>query len=224
MTDPTAPIPAPETWIELVPLGDLVPAPRNPKAHDLATIDASLQRFGYVEPIVRNEATGHLVAGHGRLETLALARDTGRPPPKRIVPTDDDWLVPILRGISFDSDAEAEAYLLTSNQSTIGSGWDPAALAEVLGDYREPEALWGTGFDEQAVADLLLAFGPAESVDEMLARNGESRPDDFWPVLRVQLPPDLMARWRTLMAHCPETEAVDQVRWLLDLAEAAAGG
>ena len=67
--------------IEYMPLAELERAPRNPKAHDLTLIHSSLGRFGYIEPIVINETTGCIVAGHGRLDALERKRDAGEPPP-----------------------------------------------------------------------------------------------------------------------------------------------
>ena len=57
------------TRIEYVPLDQLKKAPRNPKAHS-DDIKTSIGRFGYVEPIVVDERTGCIVAGHGRREAL----------------------------------------------------------------------------------------------------------------------------------------------------------
>jgi hypothetical protein len=63
--------------LEYVPLDDLQPAARNPKRHDLPAIGRSIDTFGYVEPVVLDERTGRLVAGHGRVEQLRAARDGG---------------------------------------------------------------------------------------------------------------------------------------------------
>lgn len=67
--------------LEYVPLDELKPAERNPKRHAGDAIQASIGKFGYVEPIVLDERTGRLVAGHGRLEALLAERDSGKPPP-----------------------------------------------------------------------------------------------------------------------------------------------
>jgi hypothetical protein len=115
-------------------LSELLRAPRNPKSHDIDVIHQSLDRFGYVEPIARNERTGRIVAGHGRLDTLQQKKALGERPPARVVEREGEWFVPVLRGVEFQSDAEAEAYLLASNQSTIAGGWDEGELVKVLAD------------------------------------------------------------------------------------------
>ena len=44
--------------VEYRPLSSLEGDPRNPKAHDVSTITASVGRFGYLEPIVLDGRTG----------------------------------------------------------------------------------------------------------------------------------------------------------------------
>ena len=55
---------------KLVRLQDLQPFPMNAKEHDLGAIHTSIHEFGFLERIVVNETTGHILSGHGRLETL----------------------------------------------------------------------------------------------------------------------------------------------------------
>lgn len=57
-----------ERRIELMPLGQLQVAKRNPKKHS-GDISTSVGRFGYAEPILLDERTGRIVAGHGRCPT-----------------------------------------------------------------------------------------------------------------------------------------------------------
>ena len=73
-----------EIRIEYMPLSKLVRAPRNAKTHDLQAIAESMQRFGYVASVIVDDATGRLVAGHGRLDTLQSLKAQGQPPPDRI--------------------------------------------------------------------------------------------------------------------------------------------
>jgi hypothetical protein len=57
-----------------VRLADVKPMPDNPRAItdvNLAALKASMERFGYVEPIVWNKTTGHIVGGHQRYSVLA---------------------------------------------------------------------------------------------------------------------------------------------------------
>lgn len=145
-------------WTEYVHLRSLQRAPRNPKLHDHDLLGASMRRHGFVEAPTIDERTGRLVAGHGRLDELEALRDRGDEPPEGIESDGSDWLVPVQRGWSSESDAEAEAYLITSNESTMAPGWaDERQLAAMLSDLREVDGgLDGTGYD-QARLDALLA-------------------------------------------------------------------
>jgi hypothetical protein len=141
--------------LEHMPLDELCKAKRNPKAHDLDTIQTSVGRFGYVEPVVIDERTGLLVAGHGRRKALQLMKRRGDAPPQGVtVGESGDWLVPVLRGWSSRSDTEAEAYLVASNRLTETGGWHDADLAEMLRDLRVQDALDGVGFSDEELAAL----------------------------------------------------------------------
>lgn len=119
---PTSPTPsAGEARIEYMSLTEIQRANRNPKRHADATIQASIRRFGFVAPLVLDDRTKRLVAGHGRLDALVALRDAGRATPKRILQRSPgtDWLVPVLRGVEFKDEREAEAYLLADNRWEI---------------------------------------------------------------------------------------------------------
>jgi DNA modification methylase len=107
-----------------------------------------MDRHGYVAPMIVDERTGRLVAGHGRLESLQKAKAEGREPPDRVRVRGRDWLVPVVRGIAFADDREAEAYLLADNQTTILGGWDDSELREIIEELGKADALEGTGFED----------------------------------------------------------------------------
>jgi len=59
--------------IRKVRLSDAKPMPRNPRMigdKALSGLEHCMERFGYVEPIVWNEKTGHIIGGHQRYKTL----------------------------------------------------------------------------------------------------------------------------------------------------------
>jgi hypothetical protein len=131
--------------------------PRNPKDHDLQEIKKSFTRFGFTYPILVDEGTGKLIAGHGRLETLALMKEQGQNPPARVrVLKNGKWMVPVLSGIKFANEAEAEAYLLADNRLTEIGGWNKDQLSEILQEMQDVGGLLdGTGFDEADVMDIV---------------------------------------------------------------------
>lgn len=156
-----------ELRVEYADLGALVRAPRNPKQHDLGALHASLDRFGFVAPILIDDATGRIVAGHGRLDALQQLKASGAAPPDRVRVAGDRWLVPVIRGVAFASPLEAESYLVADNQTTILGGWDEARLAELLADLAAQQALAGTGFDQDAVDELLREVGRTNGMNTM---------------------------------------------------------
>lgn len=154
---------------EMTPLSMLVPASENPKLHDDALMDASIGRFGFVEPIVLDERTGQIVAGHGRLAALRRAEDRGDAPPDGVEVTEGEWWVPVARGWASASDAEALAAGIALNRIGEAGGWNRSMLAEILDGLRAASPLDGIGFS-------------TEDVDALLARSRSTPPPEFPPV------------------------------------------
>jgi hypothetical protein len=146
--------------IEYMTLEELESWPRNPKRHDIKQISGSMQDFGYVSPIIIDEKTKKIVAGHGRLDSLKVMRGQGKEPPERIKVKDGQWSVPVLRGVSFKSEKDAERFLVADNRITELGGWDNQLLVDVLSGFvEEDEALLtSVGFEikeyDRMVADL----------------------------------------------------------------------
>ena len=125
---------AAKLYIEYIPLQELVKLERNPKLHS-PDIEKSFERYGYVDPVSIDEGSGKLVAGHGRLERLEIMLDEGKEPPERIeVDSTGAWLVPVIRGVTFDSEAQAEEYGITANALVIAGGFDEAELEELISE------------------------------------------------------------------------------------------
>lgn len=141
--------------VEYMPISEIRPSPRNPKDHDLGAIHASVSRFGYVAPAIIDDRTGRMVAGHGRLEDLRRRKASGESPPERIIERNGEWLMPVLRGVSFRSDEDAEGYLLADNRLSELGGWDDSKLADLLSDLAADDALEGTGYDGDDIDRLL---------------------------------------------------------------------
>ncbi|MFB8235519.1 hypothetical protein ACFC58_03115 [Kitasatospora purpeofusca] len=150
-------------YIEYMPLDEIQPADRNPKGHDDDGLDSSVEQFTFTEPGLLDERTGRLVAGHGRYETLARRRASGKEAPEGVVVTGDGtWTVPVVRGWASRDDAHAEAYLIASNHLTVKGGWDLPELAEMLGDLEavDPALFAATAFDHEQLDTLLADLDP----------------------------------------------------------------
>ncbi len=167
--------------IEYVSIDDLPPWPRNPKLHDRDSTKQSLQRFGFTAPVLLDEGTGRLVAGHGRVEALQELRAEGAPPPARIRADGERWLVPVVRGLHFASQPEAEASLLADNRLVEKGGWDDDMLKTMLEELQQASTedvnvLAGLGWSDKEVASLVRLHDderlggptPAEKLDGYL--------------------------------------------------------
>lgn len=151
---------APRT-LHYVALDDLVPAPRNPKGHDLDGVRASMARFGYLEPLLEDGRTGRLISGHGRLEALAEAKAAGVDPPEGVTVRGGRWLVPVVRGWRSVDAAEAEAALVAVNRLVESGGWQMPDLSAMLDDLRRsPGGLIGTGYEGVDVDAMLASLRP----------------------------------------------------------------
>jgi ParB-like chromosome segregation protein Spo0J len=124
------------------PLDRLVPYERNARTHSpeqVAQIAASIQEFGFTNPLLVDGSDG-ILAGHGR---LAAARDMGLAEVPVIVL---DHLTPEQR----------RAYILADNQLALNAGWDAELLqAEVAALHLADFDLSLLGFDEDRIAGLL---------------------------------------------------------------------
>jgi DNA modification methylase len=105
------------------PLGELIPYARNPRTHSdaqVAQIVASIQEFGWTNPVLVDGASG-IIAGHGRVlaaRKLGLER------------------VPVIE-LTHMSEAQRRGYVLADNQLALNAGWDEALLRLELADLSE---------------------------------------------------------------------------------------
>ncbi|MFM9697919.1 ParB N-terminal domain-containing protein [Streptomyces europaeiscabiei] len=174
----TETIARPPRYIDYVPLTDLTPAPRNPKRHELELLIDAIRMHGLVEVPVADERTQCVLHGHGRREALIEMQNRGMSLPGGVVLDEDGgWLVPLMRGWSSRSDAEAEALAIKLNRLPGEGGWDPREFAAVLEDL--------------ATGDPELFDSLAISADEMDKLFGQVDPETLPGGLREDEPPTL---------------------------------
>jgi hypothetical protein len=149
--------------IRYLPVDEIQPDPRNPRAHDsIEDVKASILRFGFVDPIIHDGRTGRIVAGHGRREALTELRDQWRESAngKRKVPDGiqvkgDQWLAPVVFGLETADDDEAAGLLVNLNRLTETGGWLPDKQLALLGQIADSvKGLEGIGFTDEDVAAL----------------------------------------------------------------------
>lgn len=157
----------------------LNPAAYNPRRDlkpgdkDYEKLKRSIEEFGFVEPVVWNEATGNVVGGHQRLKVLL---DMGE--------TEIDCVV-----VNLGPEQE-KALNLALNR--IQGGWDESKLAEVMADLDASAFdVSLTGFDAEEVDALMNKFYSAEATEddfdrekaaaEIEAAGGAiTKPGDLW--------------------------------------------
>jgi DNA modification methylase len=134
----------PSLSVKRVPLASIHLDPANVRLHDgrnLEAIKGSLARFGQQKPIVVDRQ-GVIRAGNG---TYAAAQALGW--------AEIDAVETDLEGV------EAVAYAIADNRTSDLSKFDDEALAKLLIELREQEALPGTGYDDGDLDRLLMELG-----------------------------------------------------------------
>lgn len=160
--------------VNYTPVGTLRPSEKNARTHtkqQIQQIARSIKEFGFINPVLV-DATGTVIAGHGR---LLAARQLGL------------TQVPTI-GIEHLSEPERRAYRLADNKIAENAGWDSgllkielSALSAVefdfdveLSGFSTPEVDMILGGDDLST---LIEPVPEEPPD---AAHVVSRPGDLW--------------------------------------------
>jgi DNA modification methylase len=162
--------------VEDIALTNLRDSPRNPRTHSphqIKKIGASIQQFGFVNPVLIDE-NNRILSGHGRVQA---ARQLGLSS------------VPALR-YSHLSESEKSAYVIADNRLAELAGWDRELLRLELGELvvRAPALdLTVTGFEIGEIDRVIFADSEsgtadaqAESVPEIANGPPVTRPGDLW--------------------------------------------
>lgn len=200
--------------IEYVDIDDLVPADRNAKDHASALLSAGMDRFGFIESIVRDDRTGKIVGGHGRREQLLAARAEGKPVPDGIVAKGGKWLAPVECGWSSKNDDEALAAGIALNRIGEVGGWKYDELLPDLQSLDLTEyGLPGVGFVHDDIDSIMAALELARAKDDEPEpaappsagppKNPKTKPGDVW----------LLGDHRIICGDCRDA---DTVKRLLD--------
>lgn len=168
--------------IEPRPVADLVPYARNSRTHSaeqIAQIAASIEEFGFTNPVLI-DPEGGIIAGHGR---VLAAQALGMTEVPTIV-------------LSHLSDAQRRAYVIADNKLALNSAWDHDLLrSEVL------------ALGEEIDLDL-LGFGD-DLQNVLLERlDGENDPGTLWQGMPSFENEDKTA-FRSLAIHFADQAAVD---------------
>jgi hypothetical protein len=150
--------------IRKISLADLHPSENNPRQIDeraQKALEASLRRFGYVEPIVWNEKTGKIVGGHQRYRLLV------------------DQGIKEAMVVVVDMSAEDElAANLTLNNPTIEGEWDDPILTLLSGLEEDASDLYKE-LDFDGLRKAIEAMTPKKGDDSNQDKNREIDVDDL---------------------------------------------
>ena len=160
-------------------INKLIPADYNPRKDlkpgdpEFEKLKRSIHEFGYVDPIIWNKQTGHVIGGHQRLKIL---QDEGL--------TEVDCVV-----VDFD---EAKEKALNVALNKISGAWDQAKLGLLISDLEASAFdVSLTGFDESEIADLLETDSNTKDdnfdVDAELKQPTFSQAGDIWHLGRHTL-------------------------------------
>ncbi len=145
--------------IESVPVSDLKEYEKNSRTHSddqVAKIAASVEEFGFTNPILIDESNG-VIAGHGRLQAA-----------KRI----NMGEVPCIR-LAHLSESQKRAYVIADNKIAESGGWDDEMLKmEIMELAQDDYDLKLTGFDEAGL-DSILAI--SEEVMEAVQKKRDHK-------------------------------------------------
>src|SRR5450631_2722141 len=139
--------------IELWLLEKLIPYAKNPRTHSdaqIAQIAASIEAFGFNNPILVDSKAG-IIAGHGR---LLAARQLGLEE------------VPVIV-LDHLSEVQKRAYIIADNQLALNAGWDEELLwLELAALQQDDFDVNLIGFDDDELARLLAAQDAVEGLTD----------------------------------------------------------
>lgn len=107
-------------------------APNNPVKHDIGGLYKAIKRYGFRVPVCFDSTLNAINDGNGRTETVFLMYKDWvsgqlKTVPQFIKVEGNMWYLPVIYGIASKDIAEAEAFLLDVNMSSM-SGGDYTAL------------------------------------------------------------------------------------------------
>jgi DNA modification methylase len=178
-------LPADPQWL---PVSAFRPWARNPRKNDGAPVEKvarSLERFGFVAPIVVWRSAGRMVAGHTRLKALTriLADNPGFTPKGAPGPG-------LARVVfhEFASEQEADAYALADNRLAEEAEWDDEILRAIQDDVG-PELTALAGFTDEDITRLRddVDAPPADDDAPDPPKDPVTKPGDLWTLGRHRL-------------------------------------
>lgn len=191
--------------LEVVPLASLVPDPKNPRRGMIEDIKGSFVRFGQDQPLVVRREGRVIVKGNHRWRAASELGWTEI----AVYWVDDDEVEAVMRGLA-DNRIADKAYFDQEELNLLLQSLQQQT-AEMGIDFEVP------GFDAEYLEDLGAQFEAPPTLDELEEEHGgEPKDEEFWPVIRFKVPPDVNDQWRKVVQECDGQE-VEALTYLLGL-------
>jgi len=115
--------------------------PRNISEEELNVLEESMDKFGYISPIIWNEKSGNIVGGHQRFKVLQ----------KKL--KDEDFIEVVVVSLE---DIKEKALNLALNK--ISGSWDELKLSDLINQIKiqDLDLIQITGFDDIEIQDLAM--------------------------------------------------------------------
>jgi DNA modification methylase len=170
------------TTVELVPIGNLKPSPRNARKHSerqLKLLAKSITTFGFNAPAIV-DGENNILVGHGRWQAAQRAGLNK---------------IPVIR-VTHLTETQARAYAIADNRLSDHATWDDRLLGEIFADLAKLDldfSLESTGFTMGEIDMRIEALGNVSTSDEKADAIPTcpgpplSRPGDIWRLGRHRL-------------------------------------
>ena len=166
-------------------------------------LEGALDTVGWVQDVIVNKRTGHIVDGHLRV-AIALQRGELQVPYK---------LVDL---------SEKEEKLVLATFDPIGAM--ASADAEKLHELLEGVDVQNRSIQQMLTdmqAEITAASRNIPSLDDLEEKYGQTEDSAFWPVIRLQVPQEAFDLYVTLMSRAPGDDEVAKFTAILRVARKA---
>lgn len=211
-----------------MPVDELSEWDANPNHGDLGSIITSILRFGFLDELDVYETT--VMCGNHRLKAVhelrrmyrigeqqeAIDQALGRSTRLRVV--GEVWELALNDISHLPTWEEAMAYALAHNRTNRLGIDDSAKLLSVLEIVRnhDPTLIPPSGYDYDDLNDLEFQV-KGSSLDDLEQKYGDVEDSAFWPVIRVQVPPDVHTAFKAILTRYDGETSDDQfIAWVRD--------
>jgi len=201
----------------------------NPKLHNIGGLVTSIKKYGFKPPPQYDATLDAIVDGNGRTEALAWMANNGDELPDGLAIHEQTglWAMPILVVNDAKSVAFARAYAVDANNLTVDGGeftvWDMARMwdesyTDLLKSLGEADELPLT-VDGDDLDALLQVQQPPTSLATLAEQYEPPGEREFWPIVKLQVSPETMEEYKSLMRKMPREGEAEKFAYLLSMVD-----